>query len=154
MSNTLPWRTLVTASMPSDLSAPSIALPCGSRMPDFSVTVTRAFMPASVSRRRRPRFCGGSPSAARLRVGRLRVVRLREQAAVARQMAAVAGKPHRRPECGLRARHHRNAVARFQRLGDIERAQASARDQQALRTGRVSTNFVAERDDIILALAA
>src|SRR5664279_3934227 len=43
MSNTLPWRTLATPSTPSDFSAPSIALPCGSRMPDFSVTVTRAF---------------------------------------------------------------------------------------------------------------
>src|ERR1700692_4923083 len=43
MSNTLPWRTLATPSPPSDFSAPSMALPCGSRMPDFSVTVTRAF---------------------------------------------------------------------------------------------------------------
>src|SRR5215467_2610352 len=43
MSNTLPWRTIATPSMPSDLSAPSMALPCGSRMLDFSVTVTRAF---------------------------------------------------------------------------------------------------------------
>jgi hypothetical protein len=30
--------------MPSDVSAPSIALPCGSRTPDFKVTVTRAFI--------------------------------------------------------------------------------------------------------------
>src|SRR5262249_47151762 len=44
MSNTLPWRTLATPSTPSDFSAPSIALPCGSRMPDFRVTVTRAFI--------------------------------------------------------------------------------------------------------------
>src|SRR2546429_2059791 len=43
MSNTLPWRTLATPSTPSDFSAPSMALPCGSRMPDFNVTVTRAF---------------------------------------------------------------------------------------------------------------
>src|SRR5579871_4447162 len=43
MSNTLPWRTLATPSTPSDFSAPSIALPCGSRMPDLRVTVTRAF---------------------------------------------------------------------------------------------------------------
>src|SRR5690242_1758240 len=43
MSNTLPWRTLATPSTPSDFSAPSMALPCGSRMPDLSVTVTRAF---------------------------------------------------------------------------------------------------------------
>src|ERR1700712_2588737 len=43
MSKTLPWRTLATPSTPSDFSAPSMALPCGSRMPDFNVTVTRAF---------------------------------------------------------------------------------------------------------------
>src|SRR6266404_6529091 len=43
MSNTLPWRTLAMPSTPSDFSAPSMALPWGSRMPDFSVTVTRAF---------------------------------------------------------------------------------------------------------------
>src|ERR1700694_293144 len=47
MSNTLPWRTLATPSTPSDFSAPSMALPCGSRMPDFSVTVTRAFTETS-----------------------------------------------------------------------------------------------------------
>src|ERR1700744_2109491 len=43
MSNTLPWRTLATPSTPSDFSAPSMALPWGSRMPVFRVTVTRAF---------------------------------------------------------------------------------------------------------------
>src|ERR1700727_2078793 len=43
MSNTLPWRTLATPATPSDFKAPSMALPCGSRMPDLSVTVTRAF---------------------------------------------------------------------------------------------------------------
>src|ERR1700753_988297 len=43
MSNTLPCRTLATPSTPSDFKAPSIALPWGSRMPVFSVTVTRAF---------------------------------------------------------------------------------------------------------------
>src|SRR5215213_1623729 len=43
ISKTLPWRTLATPSTPSDFSAPSMALPCGSRMPDFNVTVTRAF---------------------------------------------------------------------------------------------------------------
>ena len=46
MSNTLPWRTLATPSTPSDFSAPSIALPCGSRTPDFKVTTTRAFIEA------------------------------------------------------------------------------------------------------------
>src|SRR5215470_682624 len=43
MSNTLPWRTLATPSTPRDFSAPSMALPWGSRIPVFSVTVTRAF---------------------------------------------------------------------------------------------------------------
>src|SRR5450432_1171833 len=57
MSNTLPWRTLATPSTPSDFSAPSIALPCGSRMPVFSVTWMRAFMafgPQSSGFGRRP----------------------------------------------------------------------------------------------------
>src|SRR6185369_13550753 len=44
MSNTLPWRTLAIPATPSDLSAPSIALPCGSSTPFFRVTVTRAFI--------------------------------------------------------------------------------------------------------------
>src|SRR5260370_853352 len=39
----LPGRRLAMPSTPSDFSAPSMALPWGSRMPDFSVTVTRAF---------------------------------------------------------------------------------------------------------------
>src|SRR6266699_480720 len=42
MSNTLPWRTLATPAIPSALSAPSMAFPCGSSTPDFKVTVTRA----------------------------------------------------------------------------------------------------------------
>src|SRR5580704_945647 len=44
MSNTLPWRTLAMPPTPSERSAPSMALPWGSRTPDFNVTVTRAFM--------------------------------------------------------------------------------------------------------------
>src|SRR3954453_22865885 len=55
ISNTLPWRTLATPSTPSDFSAPSMALPCGSRMPDFSVTVTRAFTFASALHQHRTR---------------------------------------------------------------------------------------------------
>src|SRR5215831_12204899 len=43
MSKTLPCRTLSTPFMPSDLSAPSMALPCGSRIPFLRVTKTRAF---------------------------------------------------------------------------------------------------------------
>src|SRR5262249_53995513 len=49
MSNTLPWRTLATPEMPSDLSAPSIALPCWSSTPGLRVTVTRAFIAKAAS---------------------------------------------------------------------------------------------------------
>src|ERR1700694_1146456 len=42
ISNTLPWRTLATPAIPSALSAPSMAFPCGSSTPDFKITVTRA----------------------------------------------------------------------------------------------------------------
>src|SRR6201986_5595279 len=59
MSNTLPWRTLATPSTPSDFSAPSMALPWGSRMPVFRVTVTRAFTAlASALHQHRPRTRG------------------------------------------------------------------------------------------------
>src|SRR5271166_6443659 len=44
MSKILPWRTLLSPSMARPLSAPSIALPCGSSTPDFRVTKTRAFI--------------------------------------------------------------------------------------------------------------
>src|SRR6185312_9870141 len=56
ISNTLPWRTLATPATPRERSAPSIALPCGSRMPVFSVTVTRAFIsrPYGMSRGSKP----------------------------------------------------------------------------------------------------
>src|SRR5205085_9600372 len=49
MSNTLPWRTLSMPATPSDFSAPSIALPCGSSTPFFRVTVTRAFIAVRLS---------------------------------------------------------------------------------------------------------
>src|ERR1700677_5310812 len=49
MSKTLPWRTLERPSTASPLSAPSIALPCGSSTLDFNVTITRAFMGRSLS---------------------------------------------------------------------------------------------------------
>src|SRR5665213_3295298 len=59
MSNTLPCRTLATPSTPSDFSAPSMALPWGSRMPVFSVTVTRAFTElTSALHQHRPRTHG------------------------------------------------------------------------------------------------
>src|SRR3954469_6205820 len=47
MSNTLPRGPLATPFTPRDFNAPSIALPCGSRMPDLRVTVTRAFIGGS-----------------------------------------------------------------------------------------------------------
>src|SRR3954467_13106260 len=40
----LPWRTLATSAKPSACSAPSMALPCGSSTPFFSVMVMRALM--------------------------------------------------------------------------------------------------------------
>src|SRR5215467_777981 len=48
ISNTLPCRTLATPATPSDLSAPSIALPWGSSTPGLRVTVTRAFIAGAV----------------------------------------------------------------------------------------------------------
>src|ERR1700692_5135012 len=62
ISNTLPWRTLATPSTPSDFSAPSMALPCGSRMPVLSVTVTRAFIFLAQYLERHPEVLGRSPS--------------------------------------------------------------------------------------------
>src|SRR5689334_7772084 len=97
MSNTLPWRTLATPSTPSDLSAPSIALPCGSRMPDFRVTVTRAFIV-------RLQICF-RPAPSMHRFGRFF-----QQAAVAGEPAAGADQPQGGPERSLRAGHHRDAV--------------------------------------------
>src|SRR3954452_5400401 len=58
MSNTLPWRTLAMPSTPSDFSAPSMALPWGSRMPFFNVTVTRAFTTTSALHQYRTRARG------------------------------------------------------------------------------------------------
>src|ERR1700726_2751080 len=120
MSNTLPWRTLATPPTPSDFRAPSMALPCGSRIPDFKVTVTRAFMafqyvgialaatsPAALMHRR---FC------------------LFQKPTVAGNSATFAREPHRRPERRRRRRHHRYLVTVFKGLGDFERAQAAAGD--------------------------
>ena len=128
MSNTLPWRTLATPSTPSDFSAPSIALPWGSRMPDFSVTVTRAFMgvfPRSVIRygtnrvarnRYRAQFPQNVGQFTRKSPQCTGAARLLQQPAAAGDMAALADEPHRRPERRLRARHHRNAMALLERL--------------------------------------
>src|SRR5262245_45270205 len=125
MSKTLPCRTLATPAMPSDLSAPSIALPCGSRMPDLRVAVMRAFIafPARVDMARTR-----SPPA---RSSCLEVYeempsmhrgdcRLLEQPPAARDMAALADEPQRRPKRRLRARDDGNAVARFERLRHVQ----------------------------------
>src|SRR6516165_4164616 len=58
MSKTLPCRTLVTPPTPSERSAPSMALPCGSRIPGLSVTVTRAFIAHCISMNRPRRNTG------------------------------------------------------------------------------------------------
>src|SRR5712672_3374309 len=113
MSNTLPWRTLATPPTPSDLSAPSIALPCGSRMPVLRVTVTRAFMDVSQA----PYLSSRA--------------RLRQHPATARHVSARTGQPQRRPERRRHAGNDRNAVALFERLGDPEGPQPAAGDQQA-----------------------
>src|SRR6202030_3982153 len=143
MSNTFPWRTLATPATPSNLSAPSIALPCGSRMPDFNLTVTWAFMALSVAqsiaanRRRRNGSVHGC-------VG----VRPGEQPAEPRKLASFAHETQRRPESRLGARHHRHAAACFDRRRDAQRAQAAARDQQRLRRARLAAYFEAEIDDV------
>src|SRR5215470_4308693 len=115
MSNTLPWRTLVTPATPSDLSAPSIALPWGSRIPVLRVTVTRAFMGSSCIRRqdacadRYSRDSGCEFYARPILMHRGRC--LLQQPTAARHMAALADKSHRRPERLRRARDDRNDVA-------------------------------------------
>ena len=43
ISKTLPWRTLAMPGTWRERRAPSMALPCGSRTPDFKVTVTARF---------------------------------------------------------------------------------------------------------------
>src|SRR5215211_7294201 len=140
MSNTLPWRTLATPSMPSDRSAPSIALPCGSRIPDFRVTVTRAFMAQFVSSFGIRLMHGGR--------------RLFEQPATPRDPPALADQPHGRPERRRRAGDHRDAATLFQRLRYRERAQTATRDEDAFGVLRIRRRFLAERDDVGLALAA
>src|ERR1700674_916005 len=60
ISNTLPWRTLATPAIPSALSAPSMAFPCGSSTPDFKITVTRARNAISVWQHPRRRKLRGA----------------------------------------------------------------------------------------------
>src|SRR5262249_55005136 len=79
---------------------------------------------------------------------------LLQQPTAARHMAALADKPHRRPERRRRARDDRNAVPVLKRLGAAERAQAAAGNQDALGVRRLGHRLAAERDDIGLALAA
>src|SRR3954447_11545598 len=146
MSNTLPWRTLATPATPSDFSAPSIALPCGSRMPDFRVTVTRAFMLHSscpASRRASMFFfaiynknaAGGNTLdgffRASLRHGG-HGGRLLQHTAIAGNLAGFAHQAEPRPERRLGRGDHRQAAALLDRLGAVESAQSAAGDQHAI----------------------
>src|SRR5215470_6871235 len=157
MSNTLPWRTLVTPATPSDLSAPSIALPWGSRIPVLRVTVMRAFMsPHALGGAMRPQLwtfarfrCEFYARRSLMHRGR----RLFEQPAAARHMATLADEPHCGPERGRRARDDRNTVAVLERPGDAERAQASAGNQDAIGTRRLGDRLTAQRNDVGFALA-
>src|ERR1700691_1807346 len=120
MSNTLPWRTLATPLTPSVFRAPSIALPCGSKMPDFKVTVTRAFIALSIWMNRRDR----NQAAALVH----RLSRLLEKPPIARHTAAFTHQPHGRPKRCRGRRHHGNTVTSLERLRHPEGAQAAARD--------------------------
>src|SRR5215831_16135285 len=149
MSNTLPWRTLATPSTPSDLSAPSIALPCGSRMPDLRVTVTRAFMTYAP---KTPVQCTASracPTCALKSRGRFF-----KHAAVACELPTRADEAHGRPERGRRRGDDRNPMPLLERFCDTQRAQAAAGDQQPLRFARLLAHSCAEIEDILLAHAA
>src|SRR5579883_2532677 len=59
-SITLPCRTSPTPVKPSEPKAWAIAFPCGSRTPGFSITWTRAFMPASLHRLRTLEVAGAA----------------------------------------------------------------------------------------------
>src|SRR5262245_34423305 len=118
MSNTLPWRTLATPAIPSDFSAPSIALPWGSRMPDFSVTVTRAFMRLlSVGCARIPI---GRPQFYALRSSMDRGGGLFQQPTAPAHPPTFADEPHGRPERRWRAGDDRQAMTVLERFGDAE----------------------------------
>src|SRR5882672_1919320 len=122
-------------------------------MPVFRVTVTRAFMTGSfplIS------ISCDSPARAYAATNLLRFRgspwmpksyaqsdlmdrgrRLLEQLPTARHMAALTDEPHRGPERRRRAGDDRQPVAIFERLGDTERAQPAAGDQDGLGAGRV-----------------
>src|SRR5258707_14260675 len=151
MSKTLPWRTLATPLTPSDFRAPSMALPCGSRIPDFKVTVTRAFIFGSVFGRFLAvvppipyvGIAGAATSPACL-MHRCR--RLCQQPAITGNTAAFADQPHRRPERRGGRRHHRNAMTVLKRLGHLERAQSAAGDQNAFGAVGVGDRAVPQRN--------
>src|SRR6266852_419376 len=80
--------------------------------------------------------------------------RLLQKATAAGDVTAFADQPQRRPERGLSARDHGNAVAVFEWLRHAERAQSAAGNEQALGLRRLRADLGAERDDIRLALLA
>src|SRR5262245_53965219 len=69
-------------------------------------------------------------------------------------MSALADQPQRRPECRLGAGDNRDPELVLERLGDAERAQAAAGNQQAFGARCLAADLGAERDDIRLAFAA
>src|SRR5580704_7704443 len=146
MSNTLPWRTLATPPTPSDFRAPSMALPCGSRIPDFKVTVTRAFMAFQ--------YVGIALAATSPACLMQRRFRLLQQPAVAGYAAAFADEPQRRPERRRRRRHHRNLVTVFKGFCHFERAQSTAGDQNTFGVLGVGDGAVTQRNNIGFALFA
>src|SRR6266508_4092095 len=83
-----------------------------------------------------------------------RGARLLQQPPAAGYTAALADEPHGCPERRRRAGDHRQAVAILERLGDAERLQAAAGDQDALGPRRLRDRVAAERDDVAFALAA
>src|SRR5262249_6550635 len=80
--------------------------------------------------------------------------RLFQQLATSRHPPAFADEPHGGPERRRRAGHDRQAMTVLERLGDAERAQASAGDQNAFGLRRLRHRLAAERDDVGLAFAA
>src|SRR5262244_4542264 len=76
-----------------------------------------------------------------------------EEPPAARDTAALANEPQRRPERRLRAGDDRDTMPLFERPCHAQGAQPAAGNQQPLRRRRPDADFGAERDDVRLALA-